>query len=171
MAQKPVKKAPVKKAAPVKKTTTKKTVKAAPARDMAATMPMHEHHGCGAHCGCGCQNGGTCKCGGGFWRFVKKLFWFLVIFALGFAACMFLCDKPHNGRGPKMPVVFVNGCLDMAQVPCPKMQNALVAADVNGDGCITRDEYRAVKKELRAMRNAGRERGCPCANQQVQVAE
>ena len=169
MAQKPVKKAPAKKSAPVKKTTTKKTVKA-PVNEPMAAMPAHEHHahhGCGAHCGCGCQDGRACKCGGGFWRFVKNLFWFLVIFALGFAACMFLCDKPHHMRGPKMPVVFVNGCLDMAQVPCPKLQAALASADVNGDGCVTRDEYRAVKKQLRAMRQDARERGCPMADAQM----
>lgn len=134
------KKAPVKKAAPKK--TAAKTAKMPEVK--APTMPAPEMHscGCGHDCACGCNHSR-----GGFGRFFKKLIVALIIFALGFmAAKMFCCDKPHF-RGPR--VHFVEGCLDVSSVECPKLQAALPAMDINQDGCITRDEYRAVKKEMR----------------------
>ena len=158
MAQKPVKKTPAKKAAAARKTTTKATAKkTAPVTDdvIIITGPdtQHDHAGCGCHhpCHCGCAQGNPCKCGGGFWRFIKKLFWFLVIFALGFAACALLCNNhgPRGPRGPKMPIEFVNGCLDMEKIPCPEMKTKLMAADVNNDGCVSREEYKAVKAQMR----------------------
>lgn len=148
MAQKPVKKTaakPAAKKAPVKKVAAKKpAVKAAPVADARPTMAAPEMHGCG--CGADCK----CACRGGskFGRFVKKLIIALIIFALGFAAAkLCCCDKHHNMRGPR--VSFVNGCLDATEITCPKLLEALPAMDINQDGCITRDEYRAVKKQMR----------------------
>lgn len=133
------KKAPAKKAA-TKKTTVKSTphVQAAP---VVAAAPAT-----------GCPCGAQCKCGhkhGGFGRFVKKLIVFIIIFALGFAAaklCPF-CAKYNFHRAPR--VHFVNGCVDVASVKEPRLMAALPVMDINQDGCITREEYRAVKKQMR----------------------
>lgn len=159
MAQKPVKKTAAKTAA-VKKAPAKKAVaKKAPAKktpvkkavmpEMTPTMPTPEMHECG--CGHTCACGADCKCGcrGGskFGRFMKKLIIALIIFALGFAAAKLSdCDEAKF-RGPR--VHFVEGCLDIESVECPQLQAALPAMDINQDGCITKDEYRAVKKEMR----------------------
>lgn len=67
-------------------------------------------------------------------------------FALGFAAAK-LCGPDCGFRGPR--VEFANGCLDVASVKCPRVQDALPAMDIDQDGCITRAEYDAVKTELR----------------------
>lgn len=154
MAQKTVKKATPKTTAAnkasAKKAAPKKTaVKTAKMPEVkAATMPAPEMHSCG--CGHDCACGGGCTCNhshGGFGRFFKKLILALIIFALGFAAAKMLCCNHYGPRGPR--VNFVDGCLDAASVKCPKLQAALPAMDINGDGCITREEYRAVKKEMR----------------------
>lgn len=143
MAQKPVKKTttkPATKKAAVKKTTVKKV----------APAPMMEPMTHECQCGTGCQCGQKCKCGGGckFGRFLMKLIMILIIFALGFATAKYLVGGcKHMPRGPR--VEFTNGCLDMTSVKCPKLLEALPAMDINQDGCITREEYRAVKKEMR----------------------
>lgn len=153
MAQKTVKKAavkpaaakksPVKKSAAVKKPVAKKA--SAPAPKMVAA-PVMEQHACG--CGADCHCCGGCKCGGSkFGRFMRKLIVFLIIFAMGFAAAKLCCNK-HHPRGPRMH--YVNGCLDVASVKCPKLMEALPAMDINQDGCITRDEFRAVQRQMRA---------------------
>jgi len=41
--------------------------------------------------------------------------------------------------------------LDMESIKCPKMQEKLATADVDGNGCISAEEYKAVKKEMRPM--------------------
>lgn len=135
------KKAPVKKAAPAaKKTVAKK----AAVKEVKMAAPVMEMHKCG--CGADCHCGSACKCGGSkFGRFMRKLILFVIIFALGFAAAQ-LCRGPHH-HGPR--VHFVNGCLDVSSVKCPKLQSALPAMDINQDGCITRDEFRAVKRQMR----------------------
>ena len=160
MAQKPVKKTPAKKSASVKRATARR---AAPIADDVIIISEHdahhEHAGCGCHAGhhCGCMNGNPCKCGGGFWRFIKRLFWFLVIFALGFATCMLLCSHgPRHHRGPKMPIEFVNGCLDMNKIECPEFRAKLMKADMNNDGCVSREEYRTVKQAMRDARGMRR---------------
>ena len=143
---------PAAKKATVKKNTAKKPVVAAAVETHACACGANCK--CGANCHCGtaaCHCKGGCKCGGKFGRFVKKLIVFVIIFALGFAAAKFCCcgnKKPHFGfGGPR--VHFVNGCVDMSSVKCPKLAEALPAMDINQDGCITRDEYRAVKKKMR----------------------
>ncbi len=150
------KKAPVKKSAPAaKKPATKK----AAVKEVKMAAPVMEKHacGCGADCKCGgnCHCGGDCHCGADchcakrgskFGRFMRKLILFIIIFALGFAAAKLCCCSRHHG--PRMH--FVNGCLDAASVKCPKLLEALPAMDINQDGCITRDEFRAVKRQMRA---------------------
>lgn len=139
----PVKKAPVKKAA-AKKAPVKTVAAPAVEEKVVMTAPM------AAPCAqdCGCNGGKKCKCGG-FGRFLKKLVIFLVIFALGFTAAKFCTmHKMHRGfGGPR--VEFVNGCADVSKIACPEMAAKIAAADVNGDGCISKEEFKAAKKEMR----------------------
>lgn len=159
-----VKKAPVKKA-PAKKVAAKKVAAvkavAAPAVEEKVVMAAPVAAPCAKDCGCGCNNGKKCRCGG-FGRFLKKLVIFLVIFALGFAAAKFCTmHKFHKGfRGPR--VEFVNGCVDLAKVPCPELAAKIAEADVNGDGCVSKEEMKAAKKEMRREMH-GKRQGCPMA--------
>ncbi len=136
MATKTTKKAAVKPVA--KKTTVKKSVKRVAAKPV---MPEMNACACGHDCKCHAR-----RCT--FGRVVKKIVIFAIIFALGFAAAKFCpCGKKPCFRGPR--VNFVEGCLDASSVKCPKLVEALPAMDINGDGCITHDEFHAVKREMR----------------------
>ncbi len=122
---------------PVKKTT----VRRAPAKPV-AVAPVE------TPCACACG----CRCGGGFGRFLKKLLVFLVIFALGFAACKFICcGCAHKGFGMHRPE-FVNGCMDIQKditrmnEMAVKHMEKLRTMDADTNGCITAEEYKAVKK-------------------------
>lgn len=156
MAQKTVKKAaakPAAKKAPVKKVAAKKpAAKKATVKEVKVVAPVASAHACGCSqsCGCGadCHCCGGCRCGASkFGRFMRKLVVFVIIFALGWFLASMQCNRPQH-RGPRMH--FVNGCLDTESVKCPKMQQALPAMDINQDGCITRDEFRQVKRNMRA---------------------
>lgn len=122
---------------PTKKTTKKTTVK----KTAVKPAPMAEHKCmCGENCNCHCH-------GGAHW--IKHIVAWAIIFALGMV-CGKMLDCGHGPKHmPKMHPVFVNGCLNMESVECPKMQEKLMAADVNGDGCISIEEYKAVKKEMK----------------------
>lgn len=166
MPTKPVKKTTAK-TTTAKKTVTKKTVaakkptvkktfkKSAPELQEPVVAPeMAASCKCGAGCKCGenCACGSDCKCNRGgsrLGRFMIKLIMVLIIFALGFGAAKLLdCNE---FRGPR--VDFDDGCLDVSSVKCPELQRALPMMDIDHDGCITREEYRAVKTELhRQMR-------------------
>ena len=78
-----------------------------------------------------------------------KLIMVLIVFALGFGAAKLLdCDE---FRGPR--VDFDDGCLVVSSVKCPQLQALLPVMDIDQNGCITSEEYRAVKTELhRQMR-------------------
>ncbi len=152
MAPKTVKKPaakPAAKKASVKKVAAKKPAVKKVVKPVAATPApeMHAHE---------CMCGNACKCahrGSRFGRIMKKIIIAIILFALGFAAAKFCpCNKmdkfgPHGPRGPR--VEFVDGCMDTTSVQCPKLRDALPAMDINQDGCITRDEFRAVKREMR----------------------
>jgi hypothetical protein len=45
--------------------------------------------------------------------------------------------------------VFENGCLKMDSIQCPKMVEKLANADVNGDNCVSLEEYKVIKKEMK----------------------
>ena len=122
---------PTKKKTTVKKSAAKKTViKAAPV--------MEHKCECGEHCHCH---------GSAHW--LKHLVVWAIIFAMGMVCGKMLpCGHGHKYM-EKMHPVFVNGCLDISSIECPKMQEKLVAADVNGDECISIEEYRAIKKEMK----------------------
>lgn len=148
MAKKTVKKAVAKKA-PAKK-VVKPAVAAPVAAPAVAAAPA---------CGCGCG----CKCGG-FGRFVKKLVVFLVIFALGFAAAKFC---PHMGKRFHKGPEFVNGCMDVTKIKCPVMLEKIQTLDADANGCITREEFRAGKKEM----HGGCKGDCGCKAEKVEVAK
>jgi hypothetical protein len=97
-------------------------------------------------CGCGCR--------GGFWHFMKKLLVFLIIFALGWCACKFICcGCKHKGFGGAKPE-FVDGCMDVNRDISRMNEMALkhieglrnMDADVNG--CITPEEFKAARKQM-----------------------
>ena len=146
MPTKPVKKVTSKKTV-TKKAAVKKTVKAAAAQESVKQAPMAEEKICKCGPDCKCAHRGS-KCA----RFMLKLIIVLLVFALGFAAARFV-DANRGFRGPR--VDFYNGCLDVASVDCPKLQAVLPMMDINHDGCITHEEYRAVKKELERQMRAG----------------
>lgn len=122
---------------PTKKTTKKTTVKKA----VAKPAPVMEHKcECGENCRCHCH-------GRAHW--VKHIIVWAIIFALGMVCCKMFCCCGGMKHMKKMQPVFVNGCLDMASIQCPKMQEKLLTADVNGDECVSVEEYKAVKKEMK----------------------
>jgi len=122
---------------PAKKTTKKMSVK----KTAVKPTPVMEHKcECGENCRCHCHGGA---------HFIKHLIVWAIIFALGM-----VCGKMmYCGYGPKhmkmKHPVFVNGCLDMASIECPKMQEKLMNADVNGDNCVSVEEYKVVKREMK----------------------
>lgn len=141
----------------VKKTAAKKPVTkkvAAPVVKMApvATPEMHkcpcgQNCPCGKNCTCGqnCHCGEKCCCGAG--RSFMRILWIAVVVIVAIVALRLCCCGPRH-HGPR--VHFTNGCLDVESVKCPKLASALPAMDINQDGCITRDEFRAVKRRMRA---------------------
>ena len=126
-----VAKKPVAKKAPAKKPVAKKPV-------VTPIAPVVEPHACG------CHHDGVCMCSKKkctFGRFFKKLILIMIIFALGFVAA-----KMCNHHGPRRPrPVFENGCL---VVKCPKLAERAPMMDADGDGCITRAEFKAAKKQM-----------------------
>ena len=87
---------------------------------------------------------------------LKHIVIWAIIFALGmFCGKMMNCDAAHKKMQQRFHPVFTNGCLDMQSIDNKKMQEALQKADVNADECISVEEYRAVKKEMRPMNKKG----------------
>ena len=114
-----------------KKTIKKETRRAAP------VVSAPEPHAC--PCGCGCHHG----------KF-KKFVVLLIVFLLGFAvAKMTSCRGPHMHGMPKIHPVFQNGCLVMDSIKCPKMVEALQNADADANGCISKEEFRTVKRQFK----------------------
>ena len=117
-----------------KKTTIKKRTVVAK-----ATPVMEPKCACGKDCPCGCHKHGSA-------HVIKHIIVWAIIFALGMA-CGKMMDC-HHGRKmmrQKQPV-FTNGCLDIKSIDCPKMQEDIVKADIDGNACISIEEYKAWKK-------------------------
>ena len=126
---------------PVKK-TTKATVKKIDVKKAVAKAPVVEPK---------CECDGRCHCHGRA-HCLKHIIVWAIIFALG-VVCGKMLDCGHGFRHmPKMQPVFVDGCLSMESIKCPKMQEKLATADANGDNCISVEEFKAVKKEMRKHR-------------------
>jgi hypothetical protein len=143
---KSVKKAPAKK--PAKRVAKPATKPAVAAQPVATEMPAAPQ---------------CCHC-----TRRKKIIYLTVMFLLGVLVgqlfCCCGCD--HHKRAPR--VHFVNGCVDVTTVKCPKMLEQLPTMDANNDGCITRAELRAAK---RAMRRAKHAEPAPVAEPEVNVEE
>ena len=79
----------------------------------------------------------------------KKFLYLFGMFVLGILVGQLFCycGCGHHKHGPR--VHFVNGCVDVTTVKCPKMLEQLPAMDANNDGCITRAELRAAKRALK----------------------
>ncbi|MCM1294271.1 MAG: hypothetical protein NC311_01780 [Muribaculaceae bacterium] len=139
-------KKPVAKKAATKKVVKTSTKPAATKAPKATAMVAPAAHEC--HCGPNCQCVSACKCSGRkFARIIKKLIIALILLAIGFVAGSQLAG--HRGpRGPRIEFA-PNGCMIEESVKCPKLIEALPAMDINQDGCITREEFRAVKQQMR----------------------
>ena len=73
---------------------------------------------------------------------------FIVAVIIGFVISqMFFCGCCHKKHMPR--VQFVNGCVDVTTVKCPKMLENLPMMDTDNDGCITKKELRASKRNMR----------------------
>jgi hypothetical protein len=127
---------------PAKKTVKKPTAN----KPVVKAAPVAEHKcECGEHCHCH---------GKAHW--VKHIIVWAIIFALGMACGKMLpCGHKHK-QMPKMHPVFVNGCLDVQSVTNPKLQEKLATADADNDGCISVEEYRTARKEMRPMNKGAR---------------
>lgn len=127
----------------IKKTT--KTTKATARKTTVKKAPVVEQETpctCGCGCGCGCHKHG-------FMHLLKKLIILAIVFLLGmFVGQSVRFGKPKSCPFNHMQPVFTNGCLDMSAIKCPKMQEKLLAADVNGDGCVSAEEYKAMKQAM-----------------------
>ena len=130
---------PTKTTKTTKKTVKKATVKKAPVKP----APVMEHK-------CMCDEKCNCHCHGRA-HWVKHIIVWAIIFALGMVCGKMFCCGGHHGMKhmPKMNPVFENGCLKMDSISCPKMTEKLMAADVNGDNCVSIEEYKAVKAEMK----------------------
>lgn len=136
-----------------KKTVTKKTATKPVAKKSTAKKvvvePMVEKLACGCdkNCACAgkCHEHGHCKCHHcGFW---KKLLLFVIVFALGFASAKLCCCHKRHKMMPRPE--FDNGCL---VVKCPKMAQMVPMIDTDHDGCITAEEFKASRKQMRQMK-------------------
>ena len=117
----------------------KKTFKRAPVAKPAPAMAAQQT--------CGCCRGGH------FW---KKLIILIIVFAAGFAVCKCMCHKGFPGKHMNK-VAFVDGCLDISKIKRPAMIEKLSQADMDGDGCITKEELKVFWKEKRGMVEADTE--------------
>ena len=133
-----------------KKTTkrTTRTVRTAPAKTMVKAAAPETHE---VHCGCKCTP-------------LKKAMYLGGMFILGLAVAKFAfcpCPHHHQMKMNRMHPVFVNGCLDMESIKCPKMQEELATADTDANGCISEEEFRAAKHEMRREMREGKRPEAP----------
>ena len=121
---------------------TKKTTKKVIAKKTAVkSAPVAEHKCmCGENCNCHCH-------GSAHW--VKHVIAWAIIFALGMVCGKMMNCNHGPEHMPKMNPVFENGCLKMDSIDCPMMREKLMTADVDGNECISVEEYKAVKKEMK----------------------
>jgi len=130
MAQKTTKKTVAKKAATKKVVATKKV---APVVEKAPVV---------AECKCGCHKHG-----------VKKVLFLLMVFALGFVCAKMTCGPcpMHKAMMDKNNIkhpVFTNGCLDVKSISNTKLLEVIEKADVDNNGCVSIEEYKAARKSL-----------------------
>ena len=113
-----------------KKTVTKKTIP--------VVAPVT------AGCGCGCK----CGCHG---HFIKKFIILLFMFLLGAVSTYYVC-KPHM-HNMKHHIKFDdNGCLVMESIKSAKFAEIVSKADFDANGCISREEFRALRRAAQQAR-------------------
>ena len=77
---------------------------------------------------------------------LKHIMILVIVFVLGYACGKIFCFCPMRKQMPySNHPVFVNGCLDTQRIQNTKFQEMLLKADVNEDGCISMEEYKAFK--------------------------
>ncbi len=124
------------------KKQTKKTTKTVAKKATVKKAPVVEQE-TPCTCGCGCHKHG-------FTHLLKKLIILAIVFLLGmFAGQSIHFGKPKSCPFNHMQPVFTNGCLDMSAIKCPKMQEKLLKADANDDGCVSAEEYKSMKQVMR----------------------
>ncbi len=123
-------------------------------RKMSVKTTSATEHNCGGDCPCGCH-----KHGAG--HRAKHILILVIVFILGLVCGKLFCCRPHHGMKmgafPGFHPVFTNGCLDMQNMKNPKMQEKWLKADVNGDNCVSLEEYKAYKSAWKGK--AGKKNG------------
>jgi len=141
-----------------KKTVTKTVIKKSPAIELKPTVSAPAAQACACACGCKCKS------------VFKKLIVFLVIFALGFATCKYVCCGSHHyrmGMGMRGDMkmagsnMFTNGCLDTNKIENPgfaaHVAKIAETADADSDGCVSPEEFKNADREgMRKMDGTGR---------------
>ncbi len=144
----------------VKKTSVKKTVAKKTATRVQPVMENEHKCGCGHECHCGCH------CG--FWRFIRNLLILLIVFVLGAMSARFFMKVHH------MPMPHVdfddNGCVVVDSIKCPKMLEKLQSADMDSDGCITKQEFKkSMFKKHKMKRNMPHDAETPDVENRIVV--
>ncbi|MDR1360695.1 MAG: hypothetical protein LBJ18_00065 [Rickettsiales bacterium] len=93
-----------------------------------------------------------CNCNPHKSHFFKKLVIFVLGAIVGFAVCYCTCVHRH-GKAHKPFIItqemFVDNCLDTAQIKNPKMADKVKTADADGDGCIAWEEFTEWKEAIK----------------------
>jgi len=132
---------------PTKKITKKMVKKPVVKKSAVKPMPVMEHKcECGENCNCHCH---------GRAHLLKHIMVWAIIFALGLVCGKLLGCNHGMKHMPKLNPVFENGCLKMDSVNCPKMLEKLANADVDGNGCVSLEEYKAIKKDMKKEMRKG----------------
>ena len=127
-----VKKAPVKSAKTVAKKQVKKTT-VRPTIKPVVVAPVE----------CGCDKHCCCCRGRSFIGFCIKVVILCIVFLLGCISAPWLMRGAHQSMMRHIEFSD-NGCVVMESVKCPKMLEVLATADVNNDGCVSREEFKAI---------------------------
>ncbi|MCQ2565045.1 MAG: hypothetical protein MJ152_04235 [Clostridia bacterium] len=124
----------------VTKKTTKKAVVKKTVSKKATPIVEPVTTGCGCGCKCGCHG-----------HFIKKFIILLFMFLLGAVSTYYLC-KPHMHIIKQHIKFDDNGCLMMDTIKSPKFAEIVAKADFNTDGCISREEFRALRRAAHQAR-------------------
>ena len=131
-------KKPVAKKAPTKKTVKKVVKPAAVAKPVVTEIPLPDPY---CHC---TKRKRNC--------ILTSVF--VVSFVLGILTAQFFgfCGCDHHKRAPRLE--YVNGCVNVESIKCPKLLESIPMIDADHDGCVTKKEMRAAKKMMRHHRDA-----------------
>ncbi len=77
---------------------------------------------------------------------IVKIVLIFVVFAGGVMVGKHCMNGKKMHHKPAFAPEFVNGCLDMSKIQCPKKAEMLTATAENSDNCITEEEFKAMDK-------------------------